>query len=119
MRKTTSEGIRCADCGRVWQPLHSEELCPFCEAKRLQGIVDTLPKCWRLNEHGQLVRDVPVVPGMTIWIYGSYGSGQASQLWEHIVYDLSIFGASDGDRYHWPHKDSYSTREAAEAARGT
>jgi hypothetical protein len=29
----------------------------------LRTIVDALPRCWRLTEEGQLVRDVPVVEG--------------------------------------------------------
>lgn len=37
------------------------------EVRRLEAIIDKLPKCWRLNEAGKLIRDVPVTPGMTVW----------------------------------------------------
>ena len=29
-----------------------------------EAIVDKLPKCWRVDESGKSVKDVPVVPGM-------------------------------------------------------
>jgi hypothetical protein len=40
------------------------------EIGRLTAIAsaDTTPKCWRLNEEGKLVRDVPVEPCMEVWI---------------------------------------------------
>ena len=66
------------------------------EVKRLQAIVDKLPKCWRLNEAGELVQDVPVVPGMILY-NGTY---------EFVVSDRHIPTAD----FNW-----YSTREAAEA----
>ena len=37
--------------------------------ERLQAIVDKLPKCWRLNDAGELVQDCPVVPGMKVWVW--------------------------------------------------
>ncbi len=30
--------------------------------------MDDLPKCWGLNDAGELVQNVPVVPGMTVYI---------------------------------------------------
>ncbi len=41
--------------------------------EEFQVIIDRLPKCWRLNETGNLVQDVPVVPGMRIWHYSKSG----------------------------------------------
>ena len=39
------------------------------ENARLQAIVDKLAKCWRLDDDGKLVRDVPAAPGMTVdWL---------------------------------------------------
>ena len=37
------------------------------EVEDLQAVVKQLPKCWRLNEAGERVRDVPVVPGMEVF----------------------------------------------------
>ena len=37
------------------------------EIDRLRGIVDKYPKCWGLNDAGELVQDVPVVPAMTLY----------------------------------------------------
>ncbi len=34
----------------------------------LHVIVNKLPKCWRLEEDGKLVQDVPVLPGMDAWL---------------------------------------------------
>ena len=40
------------------------------EIDRLHGIVNKLPTCWRLNNAGELVQDVPVVPGMAVfWLW--------------------------------------------------
>ncbi len=33
----------------------------------LEAIVDRLPKCWRLDESGKRVQDVPVVPETELW----------------------------------------------------
>ena len=42
------------------------ELATACKKiEQLQEIVDKLPKCWRLVD-GELVQDVPVVPGMAV-----------------------------------------------------
>ena len=46
------------------------------EVDRLQAIVDKLPKCWRLDESGKRVQDVPVVPGMEVyWMYATAAGG--------------------------------------------
>jgi len=37
------------------------------ELRKANKIIDALPKCWRLND-GELVQDVPVVPGMDFWL---------------------------------------------------
>jgi len=39
--------------------------------RELQAIVDKLPKCGRLSQGGNLVRDKPLVPGMSVLI-GDY-----------------------------------------------
>ena len=82
--------------------------------ERLQAIVDKLPKCWRLKD-GKLVQDVPVVPGMDVWICLGHG---------HSV-QMLVVGVLIDNRvtlmFHSKHRtveqaaDCYSTREAAEA----
>ena len=43
------------------------------EVERLQAIVDKLPKCWRLDEAGKLIQDVPVYLGMDLWAIDKSG----------------------------------------------
>jgi len=90
------------------------------EIERLQAIVDKLPKCWRLNEQGELVQDEPMCPGMEVWwIFPS----------RRVIFRRIIL-AVDNDRavlQRWrfaPNEGNfvrsskcYLTREAAEAAR--
>ena len=69
-----------------------------------RGIVDELPKCWGLNDAGELVQDVPVVSGMDIW------------------YRMDALGHTTGDKriyWHrvgrdWDFSKTYDSREAAE-----
>ncbi len=74
------------------------------------AIVDKLPKT---------ADGVPVVPGMTVWVVGDYGDGRS--IHEFVVWCLSHRtgddGGTTGSTFCWGHGDSYSTREAAEAAR--
>lgn len=46
--------------------LPSHFTCAHRRIEQLQAIVNKLPKCWRLDESGKPVRDVPVVPGMVL-----------------------------------------------------
>ncbi len=75
----------------------------------LQAIVAKLPKCWRLNEAGELVQDVSVVPGMTIWLEqkGEVVS-EILEDWGHVV--SAVFDYT---------MEIYDTRKAADAAKGT
>jgi hypothetical protein len=87
---------------------------------QLQAIVDKLPKCWRLNESGKRVQDVPVVPGMDVWVPDIVlGAATARQVLVVSVHssgrlECTFHGARDGPFA----ADLVSfTREAAEAAR--
>lgn len=81
----------------------------------LQDIVDKLPKCSRLGDDGEVVQDVPVVPGMTVWVIH-----RLNRLWHHRVSQMTeSWGLSNGGDIQWRHEDSYNTQAAAEAARVT
>lgn len=85
--------------------------------KELQAIVDALPKCWRLVD-GVPVQDVPVVPGMAIWVeYG--GKIEPDRAWQFYQHRFS------GEPIQWfvllgrggfPIGDCYDSPEAAEHA---
>lgn len=79
------------------------------EVGRLQAIVDRLQKCWRLDESGKLVRDVPLVPGMKVrTILGeTFDVG-----WCRFLDDSS----RPSEAYPDP-QGLYLTAEAADAAR--
>ncbi len=36
-------------------------------AEAAEAVVDKLPKCWRLDDNGKLVQDVPIVLGMIVY----------------------------------------------------
>lgn len=84
------------------------------EIERLQAIVDTLPKCWGLTD-GVLVKDVPVVPGMDVWVSGAGASG--SELWMievTAIDDEGYVSGNIGGRPRCWHVDKCAnTREAA------
>ncbi len=94
------------------------------EAEKLEARLETLeetvaklPKCWRLTDEGELVQDVPVVPGMVLWYWieepTKYLLGSTKL---HIHYTESFLTEMDG----WKHFcDCYSTREAAKAKEPT
>ncbi len=85
--------------------------------ERLQAIVDRLPKCWRLNDAGELVQDVPVVPGMIVWRVWSaseYLPCSISKL--HYPAPVGPSAIMDSNLNNHPAADCYSTIEAAEAA---
>lgn len=85
------------------------------ELKRLQAIVDKLPKCWRLNEEGKLVQDVPVLPNMMVWVWLD---GELEQrIIENIAHGLVCLSDTDNWVQEMCPELVYSTREAAEAAK--
>ena len=124
-RESSTEGISCAKCGRVYQPTNSCEPCPFCEVATLkaqrdafEAIVATLPKCNRLVD-GELVCDRPVTPGMEVWFWNGFPDcaiGEPEKV-TAIILDADDTGEwliNDGSlASHF-----YDSREAAEAAKG-
>ena len=85
------------------------------EIERLRAIVDKLPKCWRLNEQGELVQDEPIISGNWVWTLFSDGcvAGPYMVLAINCRKDYSI-NLSLGE---FQTKQLFSTREAAEAAK--
>ena len=110
------ESKNCPICGSKWFEDFGH-VCVKCDRDaeeiyeslyaRLQVIVDKLPKCWRLNEEGKLVKDWPVVPGKDkIWLVcNPYTSrrpiAHVKATWRNLEVD-----------------ECYSTKAAAEAAKG-
>ena len=85
------------------------------ELTRLQGVVDKLPKCWRLNDAGKLVQDVPVVPGMVLWFWDDADTLRSAPALVFVAGTLCSVHTS----YGWVRLTKcYSTREAAQAAGG-
>ncbi len=87
------------------------------EIDRLQGAVDKLPKCWRLNDAGVLVQDMVLLPGMEVWHWAK------GQIWEGRVAYITESTARiestcpDGsDGLGWT--KVFDSREAATAAGG-
>ena len=76
-----------------------------------QATIDKLPKCWRLNEAGELVQDCPVVPGMELH---TPDGGLVTACW------VSKNGAAflDGVVVYgeWSVDNKFSTPEAAREA---
>lgn len=84
------------------------------EIDRLKGmetIVAKLPKCWRLDDTGKLVLDVPVTDGMTTWCSGQH---PMPHYWE--MRDKA--GVSFRDHCVRQEETQYDSRAAAEAAKG-
>jgi hypothetical protein len=85
------------------------------EVERLQAIVAKLPKCWRLNDAGQLVQDVPMVPNMGVFVQSRRSPASPRY---HV---LRVFGNGvsvscfPGEPKDVIPEDCYDTREAAEA----
>ena len=89
--------------------------CQAC-TDELRAIVDKLPKCWRLNERGELLQDVPVVPGMEVWFWLN---DEAILVHQKAVQFVEDNQQSIMTSYGWLNvRHCYSTREAAEAAEG-
>lgn len=87
----------------------------------LEAIIDTLPKCNRLNEAGELVCDKPVTPGMVVFVIDSEWSDDGEPI------ELTVKGMEGpgllvdntyGEREPIDPAICYDTREAAEAAKG-
>jgi len=81
---------------------------------QFRAIVDTLPKCWRLNEKGELVQDSPMYPGKIV-----YGDHPVHGIIECEVDDTLV---AEGEEMidGWPALDwdeCCETLEAAEAVR--
>lgn len=87
----------------------------------LLAIVDKLPQCWRLVD-GQLVQDVPVLPGMTLWSVRIWDIKRIEVVsLDDLTSDwpATIRMGASGERgtlYRWHVQGCYSTLEAAEAA---
>ena len=80
----------------------------------LQAIVDKLAKCWRLNGEGELIQDVPIVPGMNVWQLETSNAGRTWQIVKHSV------GVCFPSIYPYPGgiaRRIYNTFEAAKKAR--
>ena len=67
IERLRSQHRHCDHCGGTWLDDGINSGCYCREIERLRAIVDRLPKCWRLNESGELVQDVPVVPEQQVW----------------------------------------------------
>jgi hypothetical protein len=94
------------------------------EIERLRAIVDKLPKCWRLNEQGQLVQDEPILSGMNVVTIRKTNA----KIRTEEVGVLSVVACEDcgfdivirdgyGDEWYFKEEELYLTREAAEAAK--
>ena len=102
---------RIAELKVLYRDLTQSGLVAVKRMMELQAVVDKLPKCWRLNDEGKLVQDVPVTPGMRLWeIADPIDSGTAS----HVTVGGCEFVRSNS--IVWRHAESlYSTPEAARA----
>ena len=94
------------ECEEIAKFLDDRFLCEAAAAIReLLTIVEKLPKCWRLNEAGELVQDVPV-------------GGTDSVCW--IADDGEVCEGEWSDWHEvWDNDACYSTPEAAKAAKET
>lgn len=93
------------------------------EIERLRAIIDKLPKCWRLNDAGKLVQDVPVVLEMELWrrwpnVALGCESARKHRVKAIYVDGVNLYCVSHGDGYQETPillGELFSTREAAEA----
>ena len=105
-------------CPVLIHPMDLQKIQKIIEAAELaRGIVDKLPKCWRLNEDDKLVQDMPVVPGMEVYFW--FGPSYRIELYQRTVKTIEA-----DDWLTWVQKgpgrgrgaeDCYSTHKAAEA----
>lgn len=88
-----------------------------------QEVIDKLPKCWRLDDNGELVQDVPVTLGMNIYVESAgrvVGCGYISMR-EPDSTCGDIWGTvrtEDGAEFGVPVYLTYATKEAAAARAG-
>ncbi len=95
------------DCDNQWESLLNIRCQQLREAN---AIVDKLPTCWRLDESGKLVEDVPVVPQMITWCSDLR---PFSHQW-----DLRLRSGETFDAHCARGKERHcDTRDAAQAAR--
>ena len=90
------------------------------EVERNKAIVDKLPKCWRLNEQGELVQDEPILSGMNVITICKTNTEEVGVLsveaCEDCGFDIVIRDGG-GDEWYLKEEELYLTREAAEAAK--
>ena len=105
-----------ANC--VGQPIDKQ--CGDClleTARGLQAIVDKLPKCWRLDDDGKLVQDVPMMHLDELFTTRPVEFSNGALLQGNDGAPLAFIvelSATSGAKIDWEHV--YATREAAEAA---
>lgn len=91
------------------------------EATDLKAILAKLPKCWRLNETRELVRDVPITPTTMVFVLGtkeSSGPHRVTDPWRvQAVYNGLVEIEKGQTVKLMPATCCYLTREAAEAAK--
>ena len=88
------------------------------QCQAVEAVVKQLPKCWRLNEAGERVQDVPVVPKGKVYGY-MYGHIEA---WR--VRHITLTGSVHAELWEDPPivttrlaSEFYSTEAAARAAK--
>lgn len=83
----------------------------------LQAVVAALPKCWRLNDAGERVQDVPVVPGMKVF----YRHAVRGTIYSDVIADLVPY-STDPESSIWAGGeigvDQCASTEAAARAAG-
>lgn len=79
-----------------------------------QEVIDKLPKCWRLDDNGELVQDVPMYPGMVYW--GRFSAGEKYERVE--IRQSTVFGWQSLFNGFVSPNMSYASEEAAVAAQG-
>ena len=125
--KNSAHELRCAaDFLRDYGMPDTADICLKAadEIERLRAIVDKQPKCWRLNEQGELVQDVAIMPGMEVYVLLLLPNEQI-EIPRDTVVSVQWFGGKSTDNtivnlQTYTSKLPfclYSTREAAEAAK--
>lgn len=106
------EALGILGCPDPWDQLLSDWLIP------VQAIIEKLPKCWRLDEEGKLVQDVPVTPLMKVWVRSGILPVDGEMLAIPKAKDeLSLSAVAHGVGFYVSPSVCYSTLAAAEAAR--
>jgi len=91
-----------------------------------QTIIDTLPKCWRLDDSGKLVKDKPLIPGEIYWVIAqdTYTDEEPAVIIKTAWWDggqevgnaSEFLAVGDCDWEEFTVESVYGSREAAEAA---